>query len=140
MKPQLVSLDSGHHNQDLVQSSQRILQGNSWKKQRVIMLIPAGAEIPTKVYLSHCGLVFPPNQAAHRMAQARAHGLDGDVERLGDLSLCLSEVVVEDHHRTMVEGQPAEFRAELARVPHGGGRKLGRNGRPGRLDDRALGT
>lgn len=32
------------------------------------MLIPAGATIPTKVYLSHCGLVFPPNQAAHRMA------------------------------------------------------------------------
>jgi len=24
--------------------------------------------IPTKVYLSHCGLIFPPNQAVHRMA------------------------------------------------------------------------
>jgi hypothetical protein len=24
--------------------------------------------IPTKVYLSHCGLIFPPNQASHRMA------------------------------------------------------------------------
>jgi hypothetical protein len=32
------------------------------------MLIPAGAQIPTKVYLSHCALIFPPNQAAHRMA------------------------------------------------------------------------
>jgi hypothetical protein len=32
------------------------------------MLIPAGKEIPTKVYLSHCALVFPPNQSAHRMA------------------------------------------------------------------------
>ena len=32
------------------------------------MLIPAGAQIPTKVYLSHCGLIFPPNQSAHRMA------------------------------------------------------------------------
>ena len=32
------------------------------------MLIPAGETIPTKVYLSHCGLIFPPNQGAHRMA------------------------------------------------------------------------
>lgn len=31
-------------------------------------MIPAGAQIPTKVYLSHCGLIFPPNQASHRMA------------------------------------------------------------------------
>jgi hypothetical protein len=68
MKPQLVSLDGGSHNADLPQSTQRILEGGSWKKQRVIMLIPAGAQIPTKVYLSHCGLIFPPNQSAHRMA------------------------------------------------------------------------
>lgn len=32
------------------------------------MLIPAGVSIPTKVYLSHCGLVFPPNQGQYRMA------------------------------------------------------------------------
>lgn len=31
-------------------------------------MIPAGAQIPTKVYLSHCALIFPPNQASHRMA------------------------------------------------------------------------
>lgn len=68
MKPQIVSLDGGSHNAELAQSTQRIIEGGSWKKQRVIMLIPAGAQIPTKVYLSHCGLIFPPNQAAHRMA------------------------------------------------------------------------
>ena len=45
-----------------------MVEGGSWKKQRTIMLIPAGAMIPTKVYLSHCSLVFPPNQGAHRMA------------------------------------------------------------------------
>ena len=39
-----------------------------------------------------------------------------------------------------VEGQLAQFPAKLARVPHGGGRELGRNGWPRRLDDRALGT
>lgn len=68
MKPQLVAIDGGKHNADLPQSSKRIFEGNSWKKQRTIMLIPAGATIPTKVYLSHCALIFPPNQGVYRMA------------------------------------------------------------------------
>lgn len=67
MKPQIIET-AGYHNADLAASSRRILEGGSWKKQRTIMLIPAGASIPTKVYLSHCSLVFPPNQMAHRMA------------------------------------------------------------------------
>lgn len=66
MKAQLI--ESGRHNDNLAESSQRILQGGSWKKQRTIMLIPAGPTLPTKVYLSHCSLAFPPNQSAHRMA------------------------------------------------------------------------
>ena len=66
MKPQLI--EAGRHNTDLAKSTSRIIEGGSWKKQRTVMLIPAGATIPTKVYLSHCALVFPPNQAAHRMA------------------------------------------------------------------------
>jgi len=66
MKPQLI--EAGRHNADLPKSTARIIQGASWKRQRVIMLIPAGATIPTKVYLSHCALAFPPNQSAHRMA------------------------------------------------------------------------
>ena len=68
MKPQLVGLDSGIHNSDLSKPRQRILEGGSWKRQRVVMLIPAGISIPTKVYLSHCGLAFPPNQNQYRMA------------------------------------------------------------------------
>jgi hypothetical protein len=68
MKPQLIGLSNeGVHNADLPKSTARILQGASWKKQRVVMLIPAAATIPAKVYLSHCSLVFPPNQSAHRM-------------------------------------------------------------------------
>jgi hypothetical protein len=66
MKPQLI--EAGYHNADLPKSTLRIIQGGSWKKQRTVMLIPAGPTIPTKVYLSHCALIFPPNQAAHRMA------------------------------------------------------------------------
>lgn len=67
-KTEIVGLSSGVHNKDLDSSSQRIIEGGSWKKQRVIMLIPAGKSIPTKVYLSHCGLMFPPNQMQFRMA------------------------------------------------------------------------
>jgi hypothetical protein len=66
MEPQLIQ--AGRHNDNLPESTQRILEGGSWKTQRTIMLIPASTTIPTKVYLSHCSLIFPPNQAAHRMA------------------------------------------------------------------------
>jgi len=66
MKPQLI--ETGRHNADLAVSTMRVVKGGSWEKQRTAMLIPAGESIPTKVYLSHCGLIFPPNQAAHRMA------------------------------------------------------------------------
>jgi hypothetical protein len=64
----IVGIDQGIHNSDLHISGQRIIEGGSWKKQRVVMLIPAGSSIPTKVYLSHCSLIFPPNQGAFRMA------------------------------------------------------------------------
>jgi hypothetical protein len=57
----------GRHNAALAESTARIIRGASWKKQRVVMMIPAGESIPTPVYLSHCGLIFPPNQPAHRM-------------------------------------------------------------------------
>lgn len=64
----IIGLESGRHNEDLEKSGRRILEGGSWKKQRVVMLIPAGISIPTKVYLSHCSLIFPPNQASFKMA------------------------------------------------------------------------
>jgi hypothetical protein len=64
----IIGLESGKHNEDLESSAKRIKESGSWKKQRVIMLIPAGVSIPTKVYLSHCSLIFPPNQASYKMA------------------------------------------------------------------------
>lgn len=68
MKQQIVGLEQGVHNDNLEVSGQRVIEGGSWKKQRTVMLIPAGASIPTKVYLSHCGLIYPPNQPVYRMA------------------------------------------------------------------------
>lgn len=67
MKPQFVTQNSGRHNDFLDTSISRVIQGASWKKQRVIMIIPASETIPAKVYISHCSLIFPPNQPAHRM-------------------------------------------------------------------------
>ena len=66
-KAEIVTLGGGYHNENLAQSSARILEGGSWKKQRIIVLVPAAAKIDAKVYLSHLGLIFPPNQAVHRM-------------------------------------------------------------------------
>lgn len=67
-KPEIIVQDiAGKHNSNLLESTSRVLKGASWKKQRVIMVIPSGDMIPAKVYLSHCCLIFPPNQAHHRM-------------------------------------------------------------------------
>lgn len=67
MKPELVSNGWGLHNDVLEQSRERILKGGSWKKQRVVVIIPAGASIPAKVALSHWNLIFPPNQGVVRI-------------------------------------------------------------------------
>ncbi len=67
MKPELVVVDYGKHNLELANASQRILEGGTWKKQRVVVILPSGPMIPAKVALSHWSLIFPPNQAVYRM-------------------------------------------------------------------------
>ena len=69
MKQQL-ALDpyqGGRHNADLANAHSRILRGASWKKQRIVQVIPAGTMIPSRVYLSHCNLAFPPNNGVVRL-------------------------------------------------------------------------
>ncbi len=68
MKPQLVSMDQiGEHNKDLQQSRSRLMKGGSWKRQRVVVVLPAADLIPAKVSLSHWSLVFPPNNGVLRL-------------------------------------------------------------------------
>ncbi len=68
LKPQLVVSDfSGEHNKNLEQSSSRLLKGGSWKKQRVIVLVPAADDIPAKICLSLWSLAFPPNNGVVRV-------------------------------------------------------------------------
>lgn len=59
--------DVGFHNSDLERSTFRVIEGGSWKKQRIVMLMPAGDMIPTRVAMSLWALAFPPNQAVHRV-------------------------------------------------------------------------
>lgn len=63
MKPQLVMTDSfeGEHNRDPNKSRTRLLKGGSWKKQRVVVLIPAADMVPAKCALSWWNMAFPPN-------------------------------------------------------------------------------
>lgn len=57
----------GRHNADLTKSRSRIIEGGTWKKQRVIVIIPSGPTIPAQAALSQWNLIFPPNQQAFRM-------------------------------------------------------------------------
>ncbi len=72
MKPQLIVQDpaalGGAHNADLDTTRTRLIRGGSWKHQRIVVVIPAGETIPTKVYLSHLAIAFPPNNGVYRMA------------------------------------------------------------------------
>lgn len=68
MKAQLVAQDfAGVHNCAPDATRARLLRGASWKKQRIIQIMPAADLIPAKVALSHCNLIFPPNNGVYRM-------------------------------------------------------------------------
>ena len=68
MKPQLVIQDfGGAHSADMGKTRARLIQGGSWKKQRIIVVLPASDLIPAKVALSHWNLVFPPNNGVARV-------------------------------------------------------------------------
>jgi hypothetical protein len=57
----------GAHNSELGKTRARLIKGGSWKKQRIVVVIPAGEMIPAKVALSHWNLAFPPNNGVCRI-------------------------------------------------------------------------
>jgi len=70
VKPQLLIQDlatAGRHNGAPGQTRSRLAKSASWKRQRIIVILPAGESIATKVALSHWNLAFPPNNAVVRM-------------------------------------------------------------------------
>lgn len=67
-KPQLVMQDTtGSINADLGLKVIELKKQAAWKKQRVIVILPAGQTIPTKVALTHWNLAFPPNNGVLRI-------------------------------------------------------------------------
>lgn len=54
----------GRANESIEQTQKRLLKDGSWKKQRIVVILPASNNMSTKVALSHWNLMFPPNQAA----------------------------------------------------------------------------
>jgi hypothetical protein len=72
MKAQIVTPDYGKHNADLDATIKRVTESASWKKLDTVMVIPAGAEIPTKVVMSWLNLYGPPNNSLFRIPTVAA--------------------------------------------------------------------
>jgi hypothetical protein len=67
-KPQLVVTDmSGHHAQNMPETISRLQRGGSWKKQRIVCVLPAADLVPAKCALTWWNLMFPPNNGVFKM-------------------------------------------------------------------------
>jgi hypothetical protein len=67
-KPALIVQDfGGINNANPETTAARLMKGGSWKRQRVVVILPAGDDIPAKVALSQWNLIFPPNNGVFRI-------------------------------------------------------------------------
>lgn len=57
----------GKLNADIEATRARLIKGGSWKRQRIVVIIPADTMIPAKVALSLWNLIFPPNNGVMRI-------------------------------------------------------------------------
>jgi hypothetical protein len=68
MNSQLVIQDfGGSHNGDLDKTRARLLKGGSWKRQRIVVVIPTDKLLPAKTALALWNLGFPPNNGVARI-------------------------------------------------------------------------
>ena len=70
MKPQLLIQDlatAGLHNGAPKATRSRLAKSASWKRQRIIVILPAADLIPAKVCLAAWNLAFPPNNGLVRL-------------------------------------------------------------------------
>jgi hypothetical protein len=51
----------GAHNADLEATKGRLMRGGSWKRQRIVCILPAADLVPAKCVLSWINLAYPPN-------------------------------------------------------------------------------
>lgn len=67
-EPSLLIQDfGGAHNGNQAKTMARLIKGASWKRQRVVVVLPADEMIPAKVALSHWNLIFAPNNGVVRI-------------------------------------------------------------------------
>lgn len=59
----VLAVDTGEHNNNLMQSTQRILADGSWKQQRTVILMPTNGLVPFKVVAALKNLASPPNNS-----------------------------------------------------------------------------
>lgn len=57
----------GRHNRDLHASISRLKDEGSWKKQRIVEIMPAADMVPAKCVLAWRNLAFPPNNQNVRL-------------------------------------------------------------------------
>lgn len=67
MKAEIVTLDGGVNNEILETSRSRVIKGATWKKQRIVVMVPSANMISAKVAMCHWNLIFPPNNNVFRM-------------------------------------------------------------------------
>lgn len=57
----------GKHSMNLTETNKRLTKDGSWKKQRIVVILPSDKMISAKVALSHWNLIFPPNNGVVRI-------------------------------------------------------------------------
>lgn len=71
---QLIIQDfGGIHNGQEQKTRARLIKGGSWKRQRIIVILPADSMLHAKVCLSHWNIIFPPN---NNVARILAQGME----------------------------------------------------------------
>jgi hypothetical protein len=64
----IISQDiGGFHNSNIRETQSRLIKDGSWKKLRVVVIIPTADSIPAKVSLAIWNLMFPPNNGVARL-------------------------------------------------------------------------
>ncbi len=86
MQPQLTMQDlGGVNNADPEKTTARLIKGASWKKQRIVCVMPSDALMPAKAALSMMNLAFPPNNGLVRvLAQGMevGHAYSATIEQI----------------------------------------------------------
>lgn len=60
----ITTIDFGRHNADLHAANARLNMEGTWKRQRIVHILPTGKKgVPNKVLASLMGMISPPNQA-----------------------------------------------------------------------------